>query len=158
MLMGCVYEGVCTCVSMHQKRLTSGTVFCLIYSQTGSYSVSQAGLELTEICLLLPLSAGVKDMCHHTGPPSHFLRQCLSLNLEFPDSTAGEHVGIPLSLPLSSGNITASRFYASIFFLCKKLTSNSVYFMVVKRVKCRIILKPSLLAVGYWCPKCPPCE
>jgi hypothetical protein len=31
----------------------------------GTCSIDQAGLELTEICLPLPLSAGIKGVCHH---------------------------------------------------------------------------------------------
>ena len=35
--------------------------------------VGQAGLELTEICLPLPPSAGIKGLCHHHLTHVYFL-------------------------------------------------------------------------------------
>ena len=42
---------------------------CLSYSETGSPYLNQAGLELAEICLPLPLSAGVKHSTLPMMPP-----------------------------------------------------------------------------------------
>jgi hypothetical protein len=39
---------------------------CVALGCTGTHSVDQAGLKLTEIHLLVLLSAGVKDMCPTT--------------------------------------------------------------------------------------------
>ena len=41
-------------------------VSLVIFGCPGTHSVDQAGLELTEIHLRLPLGAGIKGMCNHT--------------------------------------------------------------------------------------------
>ena len=38
---------------------------CSFGACPGTRSVDQAGLELTEISLPLPLPPGIKDVCHH---------------------------------------------------------------------------------------------